>query len=140
MSNDIVRTAIQGRLKAWADAQLPVLPVVWENTEYTPVQGTAYLRGFLMPAETKNPSQGGLHKVYNGLYQISVFFGKGVGTGPVEAACNGIEVLFKAGTTIEKSDRLINILRTPAVAKGAPDGAGFYMVPVTIWYEMEDFT
>lgn len=140
MSNSVVRAAIEGRLKAWAAAQTPPIPIAFENVNYVPVTGASYIRGFLLPADTINPSVGGLHKQYHGMYQVSLYAPEGKGIGDIEAITKGIEVLFKAPTTIEKFGRKVNITRTPAVSKGMPDGAGFFMTPVTIWYHMHDFT
>lgn len=139
MSNLIVRAAIEGRLKTWAAAYTPVLPVTLQNEGYVPSNGTAYIRGTLMPAETKHLGRSGQHKQYHGMYQVSIYFPDGEGWGEAEAAAKAIEVLFEAPTTIVKSARNVNITRTPAIASGAPDGSGFFMVPVTIWYEMQDF-
>ena len=140
MSNSIIRAAIEGRLKPWAAAHAPALPVAFENVSYTPTVGTAYLRGYLMPANTKNPSIGGKHKAYHGMYQVSLYFPGGAGTGDVEAAAKEIEVLFELPTTMQRQGRNVRITRTPAIAKGMPDDTGFFMVPVTIWYEMDDFS
>ncbi len=140
MSNSIIRAAIEGRLKTWATARAPAMPTAFENVGYTPVLGTAYLRGFLMPANTKNQSIGGKHKGYHGMYQVSLHFPEGQGTGDVEAAAKEIEALFESPTTIVRQGRNVNVTRTPAIAMGMPDEAGFFMVPVTIWYEMDDFS
>lgn len=140
MSNGIVRAAIEGALAVWAAAQSPAIPVVFENMKYVPTVGARYIKGFLMPANTLNPSQGGLHKHYHGMYQISVYVPEGVGPGAAETLTKAIEVLFKSPTTIVHSGRNVSINRTPAVARGMPVEGGFWMVPVTIWYDMDDFS
>lgn len=140
MSNSIVKAAIEGQLKAWADARTPAIRCAFQNMKLTPVADETYLRGFLMPANTLNPSQGGLHKHFHGMYQVSLYSPADVGTGAAETITNAIEVLFKCGTTIQKSGRNINIQRTPSTAQGMPDDAGFWMTPVTIWYDMDDFS
>lgn len=140
MSESIVCAAIEGALKVWAAAQTPAIPLVFENTIFVPAVGSRYIKGFLMPAETLNQSQGGLHKHYHGMYQLSVFVPEGTGAGAARTLTKAIEVLFKCPTTIVHSSRNVNIQRTPSVAKGAPDGTGFWMVPVTIWYDMDDFS
>lgn len=140
MSNAIIRSAIEGRLKPWADAQSPVIRSAFQNIKFTPAAGETYLRGFLMPANTINPSQGGLHKHFHGMYQVSLYSPAEMGTGAAEALANAIEILFKCGTTIPKSGRNINIQRTPSTAQGMLDDAGWWMIPVTIWYDMDDFS
>ncbi len=74
------------------------------------------------------------------MYQVSAYFPEDAGVGDIEAAAKAIEVLFKAPTTIERQGRNVNVTRTPAVAKGMSDDSGFFMVPITIWYEMQDFS
>lgn len=140
MSDTIVCAAIEGALQTWAAAQSPAIPLVFENVAYTPVPGSRYIRGFLMPAETLNKSLGGLHKHYHGIYQVSIYVPQDVGAGDGRALAKAIEVLFKCPTTIVKSNRKVNITRTPAVARGAKDDSGFWMIPVTIWYGMDDFS
>ncbi len=140
MSNSVVRAAIEGRLKAWAAEQVPPIKIAFQNVAFTPTSGTSYLRGTIIPAQTKNQSVGGLHKHYHGMYQVSVYVPEGSGPGDAETLTKAIEVLFKCPTTIVQSGRNVNVLRTPAVAQGMPDGSGFFMTPVTIWYDMDDFT
>jgi hypothetical protein len=142
MSDSIIASAIEGRLATWAAAQVPPIPVAWENVTYAPVTGQRYLRGFLMPANTENPSQGGKHKHHHGIYQVSVFIpaNPGAGAGAARTIANDIKALFACPTTIVKSGINVNILRSPATAQGIPDDTGFYMVPVTIWYDADDFS
>lgn len=140
MSDGIIRAAIEGRLKTWADAQVPKIPVAFENTGFKPTIGQRYLSGDLLPANTLNPSQGGLHKHFHGVYQVSIRVPEGQGTGDASALSAAIAVLFKCPTTITAAGLNVHINRTPSTAKGAPDGAGFYMVPVSIRYDADSFT
>lgn len=138
MSNKIIRAAIEGRLKAWADAQSPAIPVFFENRGKAPAVGQTHLRGFLMPADTLNPSQGSQHLHYHGIYQVSIFMAEGNGTGDIEDLAGEIADLFKCPTTIQKFGINVNVQQAPAVGSGAPD-SGFYMMPVTIKYDADTF-
>lgn len=138
--NDIIRAAIEARLTTWAKAQTPIIPIAYENNNYVPVTGQRYLRGTLLPADTLNPSQGGEHKRYRGIYQVDVFMPANGGTGGASALTKAIEVLFKCPTAIPRDGVNVRINRTPSVGRGAPDGAGFYMVPVSVWYDLDDFS
>lgn len=140
MTDAVIQSAIEGRLKAWAQAQTPPISIAFQNTSYTPVTGQRYMRGFLMPANTLNPSQGGEHKHYHGMYQVSVYTAEGTGTGEASSITKAITELFKCPTTIPKNGLNVRINRTPATAQGMSDGDGFWMVPVTIWYSLDDFT
>lgn len=140
MSNATIRAAIEGRLKTWAAAQTPPIPIAFENVSYAPETGKRYLRGLLMPADTQNPSQGGKHKHYHGIYQVSVYVPTGGGPGDTEAITGPIEALFACPTTIVKNGLNVNINQTPAISRGLPDGAGFHMTPITIKYDVNSFS
>ncbi|MES2262096.1 MAG: phage tail terminator-like protein [Pseudomonadota bacterium] len=140
MSDAIIRSAIEGRLKTWAQAQTPAIPIAFANSGYRPVTGQRYLSGTLVPAITLNPSQGGKHKRYHGFYQVDVRVPDGGGTGDISTIAKAIEVLFECPTTIPKDGLNVHINRTPSTGPGASDGAGFYMVPVTVWYDLDDFS
>lgn len=140
MSDAIIRAAIESRLTAWAKAQSPAIPIAYENMGYKPVTGQRYLRGTLLPAGTLNPSLGGEHSRYHGFYQVDVFIPANGGTGPSGALTKAVEVLFKRPTVIPSGDLNVRINRTPSVGPGMQDDAGFYMVPVTIWYDLDDFS
>jgi hypothetical protein len=96
MSHDIARAAIETRLLAWAKARSPVLPCAFANMNYSPVTGQSYLQGDLLPADTMNPSQGGKHKRYIGLYQVSVRTPAGKGVTESAEIIKEIEALFHA--------------------------------------------
>jgi len=140
MSNDVIRKAMEARLDAWAKAQVPPIPVAFENSGYKPLAGQRYLRGTLIPAHPLNPSVGGNHKHRHGIYQVDVLVPAGTGatvSGPLTKA---IEALFVAPTTMTRDGLKVNVLRTPAIGHGAPDDSGFWIVPVTIWYDADDFS
>lgn len=140
MSNKIIRAALEGHLKAWAAAQSQPITVLLENRGSKPPTGARYLRAFMMPADTLNPSQGGKHKHYHGIYQVSVYEPENDGTGDSDDLAKAIEVLFQCPTTITKSGLNVQILHTPSIAQSRADGAGFWMTPITIKYSANDFS
>lgn len=140
MSNSTIQAAIEVRLTTWAKAQTPAIPVAFANTDYTPVTGQRYLQGMLMPSDTANPSQGAQHRRYLGIYQVSVRTPAGKGTAESAALAKAIEELFPRPTTLQQGGLNVHIDKTPSIAAGAPDGNGFWMVPVTIEYRTEVFT
>lgn len=139
MSNDVIRAAIEARLLAWAKVQTPPIPVAFANMDFTPTVGQRYLQGHLMPAGTLNPSQGGLHKRYNGLYQVSIRTPAGKGTTDSLAIAGALEELFRCPTTLPKGGISVHIDSTPAIGPGGNDGNGFWMTPVTISYHADSF-
>ena len=140
MSNKIIRAALEGHLKAWAAAQVPPIPVFLENRGKSPAVGVRHIRADLMPAETLDPSQGAQHRRYHGMYQVGSFLPENEGTGDSDDLAKAIEVLFKCPTTITKLGLNIQILQTPSIAQSRPDGAGFWMTPITIKYSANDFS
>lgn len=140
MSNDIIRAAIEKRLIAWAKAQTPPIDVAFENVKYEPTVGKSYLAGFLLPADTVNPSAGGGHSRYSGIYQVNVYTEAGKGSTAASALVNSIVSLFPRPTTITQGGINVHIDNTPSAASGRPDGNGFWLVPVTIKYRAEVFS
>lgn len=139
MSDAIIQAAIEGRLKTWAAAQAPPIPIAFPNAGFKPVTGQRYLRGTLMPAIPINPSGGGGYKHFHGIYQVDVHVPEGGGTGDATALTGALQVLFRCPTTITKNGLNVNILHTPATGPGGLNGAGFYMVPVSIRYDADSF-
>ncbi len=139
MSHDIARAAIEIRLLAWAKAHSPALPAAFGNTAYTPTTGQTYLQGDLLPAATVNPSHGGKHKRYIGLYQVGIRTPAGKGVTESAAIIKEIEALFPCPTTLEYGGLNVHIDSTPTAAAGRNDGTGFWMVPITIEYRVEAF-
>lgn len=140
MSNEVIRAAIEKRLLEWAKAQVPVVDVAFENIAYMPTTGKAYMAGFLLPAETQNPTQGGKHRHYNGIYQVSIYTQAGKGSTAASALTNAIEALFACPTTMTQAGINVHVNKTPSAAQGRPDGNGFWMTPVTINYHANVFT
>ena len=140
MSDAIIQAAIEARLKAWADAQTPPIPIAYENSGYKPTVGQRYLRCTLLPAKPLNPSQGGQHKHFHGIYQVDVHVPEGGGRSVHSPIVEALRVLFKRPTTMPRDGINVNVLQTPATGPGGPNGAGFWMVPLSIYYDANSFT
>jgi hypothetical protein len=140
MSNKIIRSALEGHLQAWARAQVPPMPLFLENRGKKPEIGARHIRADLMPAETLDPSQGAQHRRYHGIYQVGIFLPENEGTGDSDDLAKAIEVLYKCPTTITKLGLNVCIQQTPSIAQSRPDGAGFWMTPITIKYSADDFS
>lgn len=139
MSHDIARAAIEMRLLGWARARTSALPVAFGNVAYTPTTGQPYLQGDLLPAGTLNPSQGGKHKRYIGLYQVGIRTPAGKGVTESAAITKEVEALFPCPTTLQYGGLNVHIDSSPAAAAGRNDGTSFWMVPITIEYRIEAF-
>jgi len=65
---------------------------------------------------------------------------EGGGSAAHSPIIEALRTLFACPTTIPKSGINVNVLRTPATGPGAPNGSGFWMVPLSIWYDANSFT
>ena len=82
MSKATIRTLLESRLKAWADAR--PISVDWENQTFGAPADT-YLRFFILPAPTDSQTLDGSHRLYTGVFQISIVCPKDAGPQPGEA-------------------------------------------------------
>jgi hypothetical protein len=133
MSNADIREAFETRIAAFAAAQVPTLPVAWENTSYTPSPTTAYLRCAMLPAPTQNPSLGAKHDRLLGLYAVNVYGVQDQGPATAEAIADAIIALFPRGGMVQNGVT-INIDTTGSRAQGLNDINGFFFIPVRIRY------
>jgi len=86
-----IRAALEGRLATWAATQS--LTVAYENVPFNPPSG-AYLRAFLLPAETHSDDLAGSHRAYRGIWQVNVVAPIGKGAGAALTIAEAIATLF----------------------------------------------
>jgi len=72
MSHNIIASIYEAKLINWAKALPAPLKVVVENEAYTPANGATYLKAFTLPADTASNTLGGDHKLYTGVFQVSI--------------------------------------------------------------------
>lgn len=139
MSIQTIRAALEARLKAFADAQIPALAIAWQNVAFKPAPGVAYLRATLLPAGTLNPSLGMQHMRYVGLLQVSVVGVPGSGPAAAESIANGLEDHFPRGLRLTQSGLVISITNTPSIAPAQQEPDRF-VIPVSVPYRCERIT
>jgi len=132
ISYDAARRALDERLEAFQSDD-----VQWENTQYTPVEGTGYLRSFLLPAEPFQASTGATGLDYNsGIYQIDVAEPKDVGAGAIQRKIDLVIAQFARGLNVTADGVTLTILRSwpgPAFTRDS-----FYIIPISVsWYSYE---
>jgi hypothetical protein len=135
MSDQIIRKAFESRLKAWADAQTPAIPVAWMNQPFTPPAGNPtprYLRAHTLPASTQYGSIGGDVKDWKGIYQVTFCMPVGTGVGAVESLLPSLSAAF-AQTFLQDGLRIF-MLR-PFSARPGYDDTDRYLVPVDGAYQ-----
>lgn len=127
-----VRSELEGRLKAWANAQMPKIPVAWEGVPFDKPLNGVFLQAFLLPAQTQNPTVDGSRTRELGIFHINCWGLDGEGWGKVEGLADNIVSLFpllpKQGT--------VSVERTPSKQAHMLDN-GWRVVPVVIYYRRE---
>ena len=94
MSHNIIASIYEARLIAWAKA-LPVpLKVVVENETYAPKDGETYLKAYTLPADTVSNTLAGDHRLYTGVFQVSIVTPSGKYRGVAGALADQIAALF----------------------------------------------
>lgn len=133
MSQKIIRAALEGRLKTWADTQTPAIPIAWQNLPFTPPNNARYLRAFLLPAESENIYVDGRSVKYIGVFQVSIVMPNGGGAGAGEQIVSDLEALFAVDQSISKSGLDI-LMRKPPSSGVAIQESGSFVIPVSIHY------
>lgn len=124
-----INTALSVRLAELQTAGVP--PVAWENAEYTPVEGTLYLRESFLP--NIKDAVGVAHTSaddYEGLYQVSVMDGRGDRRFDAQEQARLISLHFPRGAEYTYNGVTVKITGTRLAS--AITGDGWYQIPVTI--------
>jgi hypothetical protein len=127
-----VRSEIESRINTWAKAQVPPIPVSFENVSFTKPTSGPYLEVFLL-GETRlnrNVAADGIRSY--GIFQINCYAPTNKGMGEVEALCNNMVALFpvlpKTGTVS---------IEAPLSWSGSDIIDGYVCVPVRGNYRVE---
>ena len=124
-----INTALSVRLAELQTAGVP--PIAWENAEYTPVEGTLYLRESFLP--NIKDAVGVAHTSaddYEGLYQVSVMDGRGDRRFDAQEQARLISLHFPRGAEYTYNGVTVKITGTRLAS--AITGDGWYQIPVTI--------
>lgn len=132
MSIKKIRDALEGQLATLVGT----VPVAWENKQFSPKIGTAYLRVNLLPAQTQNPSFGGVHNRETGILQVMVTFPSGNGSAAAAAWVETIRDGFARGSSFTSSGVTVRILRQPSVGAALQTG-DWFAIPVSITYQAD---
>lgn len=130
MTQAIIREAFETRLKTWADARTPAIPVAWENVKFDPPAGR-YCRAFLLPARTQSVALSRVDREYKGIFQVSFYMNIGNGPSTVEGLIASLDAAFAHTFT---QDGLRVWLTAPFSAASAIPEADRYIVPVSAQY------
>lgn len=140
MSDRIIRSLFEGRLKAWATARVPALPIAYEDVAFTPsADGSPYLRAFLLPANTTSEDLEGKHTAYRGVFQVSVVTKAGAGRGAAELIAEEIAALFPNNLALTKTTFTVYV-RSPMATAPAQQGDTTTSLPMSFTYRADTTT
>lgn len=140
MSDRIIRSLFEGRLKTWATARVPALPIAYEDVAFTPpADGSPYLRAFLLPANTTSEDLEGKHTAYRGIFQVSVVTKAGIGRGAAEGVADEIAALYPNNLALTKSGLTVYV-RSPMSTGSVQQGDTTTTMPLSIQYRADTTT
>lgn len=135
MSDAVIAEAFETTLKAWADAQIPAIPVAWENVTFVPpASGGRYMHAFLLPNKTRSLFLDGTGRTRVGIFQINLSMPIGTGAGAARAIAAALDVAF--ADSITASGQRIYLLSPMSAAAPIPDPHRF-LVPVSAEYRAD---
>ena len=120
------------------DTQLATLtsspPVAWDNSSYTPVEGTTYIRPTNLPAGRAAVGMANTDGTRGaGFYQVDVLAPVGNGAGAALTIADNIAALFTRGLKLTSGDTTVIVgvpTQDPSITSGA-----WFMVSVLIPYD-----
>ena len=125
-----IRAALESKLAAFAASKS--LPVVWENIKTIPTG--SYLKAFLFPANTQDPSFGNKHIRYSGMFRVTYYTtGLNAGMVPATTLVEDLVAYFPRGLQLVSGGLTTRILNTPSI--NSPGYEGTYMyITVEVFY------
>ena len=136
MSHNIIASIYETRLIAWANALLVPLKVIVANEAYKPVDGETYLKAFTLPADTASNTLGGDHKLFTGMFQVSIVTPSGKYRGPAGVLADQIAALFPLYERITKGTLTVVTMSPVDPGPGIP-GETTFTVPVSFMYRAD---
>jgi hypothetical protein len=127
-----IRSELETRIKVWADAQSPPIPVAFEGIPFNKPKIGPWLRVWMLANVTINPTVDAARKRTKGIMQVDCCVLDGTGSAAVEALANSVAALFpvlpKTGT--------VSIEQPPQTGQAFPQDL-WRIIPVTISYRQE---
>ena len=136
MSHNIIASIYEAKLIAWARALSTPLKVVVENEAYSPGDNDTYLKAFTLPGDTASNTLGGDHRLYTGVFQVSIVTPSGKYRGPAGAIADQIAALFPVNERNTK-EVLTVVTMTPVEQGPGIPGDSNYIVPVSFTYRAD---
>lgn len=127
MSHRKISAALSTRLNSLAGTT----PKAYENSGYTPGEGTAWLRESYLPAETITVGMGDADSNdFRGVYQIGIYTPAGKSKYESHQLVEAIAAHFVRGTVLTFEGQAVTLTST-SIGPGITSGA-WYLVPVSV--------
>lgn len=132
MSIPAIKMALDDKLLTLAWITNPKKQVAWDDRDFTPVTGAAFLRVDLLLNDPIDLyiERSGIEE--RGIYQVSVCHPQGSGAIEALQIAELVRDLFAPAQSLEAGNQRIDLLDTPRIASGFHDGDGWYIVPVSV--------
>ena len=127
---DSIRAALETKLSDVSG----VPSIGWENLQFSPVTGQAYVKPRLLPTR-REPAVRGLNPqmYYQGVFRVECYVPEGNGPAAGDDLADKIIDAFEAATDVSYSGTIVSIRY--AERESAEIDGPFYMIPVNIgWY------
>lgn len=110
----------------------------FQNAIYQPVSGVPYQEVHMVPFKPHEPTQGAGFYREHGLFQVTLVYPLGVGTGALLARAEMIRSSFRRGSSFESGGVTVQIPETPELGNldGSEDSV---RLPVKIYYSANIF-
>ena len=136
MSHAIIASIYEAKLIAWNAARSEKLKIVFENTAYTPAAGETYLRAFTIPGDTASNTLGGDHRLYTGVFQVSIIAPAGTGKANTNPLAAEIIALFPLYVRDVKNGFVVTPMTPVDVGPGIT-GDSSYTVALSFTYRSD---
>lgn len=136
MSQRAINTILETRLNNWALSQSPTVRIAWPNVTFTPNPGETYIRVHELPNETKSQDLAGSHRLYQGIFQMTIVRPAGVGAGPAHDMVAALSAQFPLNARYTSGSVTVQIL-TPLSTGPAMQADNYYEVPAWFSYRCD---
>jgi hypothetical protein len=133
MSNSTIRSTLETKLKVWADAQSPKIPVAFEGVSFNKPATGPYLEPLLIPNITSHNELSGQRTTRIGIFEVRCWWPSGKGMGGVEQLADKVATLFPMLPKVGS----VSIENTPYAEHPQFDESGWIIVPVLVMYRYE---
>jgi len=111
----------------------PALATAYENSPYTPEEGTPYQMAHLLPAEPDDAERG-VRGREQGLFQVTLMYPLDVGSAAAAARAELIRATFFKKATFSAGGTNIIIATTPSIGSGVTDGDRWRLPVKITWF------